>query len=211
MIARDGKIRILCVDDHSIVREGIALIINQQPDMEVVASAASGEESIDLFQRFKPDVTLMDLRLNGLSGTEAIEAIRRADGTARIVVLTMFDGDEDIHRALHAGAATYLLKDTLSDDLIRVVRDVHSGQRPRRADVEARLAERSAHPTLTPREVEVMELVAQGLRNKEIAASLGISEGTVQVHVKSIFAKLGVNDRTAAVKIALRRGIVHIA
>lgn len=208
--ATNGKIRILCVDDHSIVREGIAIIINQQPDMEVVASAASGEESVDLFRHFRPDVTLMDLRLHGLSGTEAIELIRRIDAAARIIVLTMFDGDEDIHRALQAGAATYLLKDTLSDDLIRVVREVHSGKRPVPADVEARLAERSAHPTLTPREVEVMELVTQGLRNKEIGASLGISEGTVTVHVKSIFAKLGVNDRTAAVKIALRRGIVHI-
>ena len=206
-----GKIRILCVDDHSIVREGISLIINHQPDMEVVASAASGEESIELFHRLKPDVTLMDLRLNGMSGTGAIEAIRRADPHARIVVLTMFDGDEDIHRALQAGAVTYLLKDTLSDDLIRVVRDVHGGKRPVRAEVEARLAERSAHPTLTPREIEVMDLVTQGLRNKEVAASLGISEGTVQVHVKSIFGKLGVNDRTAAVKIALRRGIVHIS
>ena len=205
------KIRVLCVDDHSIVREGIALIINRQPDMEVVASAAGGEESVELFRRLRPDVTLMDLRLQGLSGTDAIVAIRRVDGNARIVVLTMFDGDEDIHRALQAGAATYLLKDTLSDDLIRVVREVHSGKRPVRADVEARLAERAAHPTLTPREVQVMELVTQGLRNKEIAASLGISEGTVQVHVKSIFAKLGVNDRTAAVKIALRRGIVHMA
>lgn len=205
-----GPIRILCVDDHSIVREGIALIINRQPDMEVVASAASGEESIDLFRRVRPDVTLMDLRLHGLSGTEAIEAIRGIDASARIVVLTMFDGDEDIHRALRAGAVTYLLKDTLSDDLIRVVREVHSGRRPVPADVEARLAERSARPTLTPREVDVMELITQGLRNKEIGASLGISEGTVTVHVKSIFAKLGVNDRTAAVKIALRRGIVHI-
>jgi DNA-binding NarL/FixJ family response regulator len=205
------KIRVLCVDDHSIVREGISLIINQQPDMEVVASAASGDESIALFRRFRPDITLMDLRLHGLSGTEAIQEIRRADGGARIVVLTMFDGDEDIHRALQAGAVTYLLKDTLSDDLIRVVREVHSGKRPVRADVEARLAERSAHPTLTPREIDVMELVTQGLRNKEIAASLGISEGTVQAHLKSIFSKFEVNDRTAAVKIALRRGIVHIA
>ena len=206
-----SKIRVLCVDDHSIVREGISLIINRQPDMEVVACAASGDESVELFQRVKPDVTLMDLRLQGMSGTEAIEQIRRSDHGARIVVLTMFDGDEDIHRALQAGAATYLLKDTLSDDLIRVVREVHSGKRPVSADVEARLAERSAHPTLTPREIEVMELVTQGLRNKEIAASLGISEGTVQVHMKSIFAKLGVNDRTAAVKIAVRRGIVHMA
>src|SRR5215813_8662050 len=146
-----SKIRVLCVDDHSIVREGISLIINRQPDMEVVACAASGDESVEMFQRVKPDVTLMDLRLQGMSGTEAIEQIRRTDADARIVVLTMFDGDEDIHRALRAGAATYLLKDTLSDDLIRVVREVHSGKRPVSADVEARLAERSAHPTLTPR------------------------------------------------------------
>lgn len=206
-----GKIRILCVDDHSIVLEGIALIINREPDMQVVASATSGDESIDLFRRVRPDVTLMDLRLHGLSGTEVIQAIRRIDGEARIIVLTMFDGHEDIHRAMQAGAVTYLLKDTLSDDLIRVVRDVHSGKRPVPAGVEARLAERSAHPTLTPREVQVMELVTQGLRNKEIGASLGISEGTVTVHIKSIFAKLGVNDRTAAVNIALRRGIVHLS
>jgi len=208
--ASTPKIRVLCVDDHSIVREGIALIINRQPDMEVVASTASGNEAIDLFRQLKPDIVLMDLRLQGLSGTAAIQEIRRTDREARIVVLTMFDGDEDIHRALQAGAATYLLKDTLSDDLIRVVREVHSGKRPVPEGVQARLAERSAHPTLTPREVEVITLVTQGLRNKEIAASLGISEGTVTVHLKSIFAKLGVNDRTAAVKVALRRGIVHI-
>jgi DNA-binding NarL/FixJ family response regulator len=206
-----AKIRVLCVDDHSIVREGIALIINRQDDMEVVATAASGDEAVALFDRFGPDVTLMDLRLPGLSGTEAIEQIRHVNANARIVVLTMFDGHEDIHRALQAGATTYLLKDTLSDDLIRVVREVHSGKRPVPADIEARLAERLAHPTLTPREVDVIELITQGLRNKEIAASLGISEGTVQVHVKSIFAKFGVSDRTAAVKVALRRGIVHMA
>jgi two-component system NarL family response regulator len=144
------------------------------------------------------------------SGRQAIDEIRRADPAARIIVLTMYDGDEDIFRALHAGAVTYLLKDTLSDDLIRVVREVHSGERPILPDVEARLAERSTHPTLTPRETEVMELMMQGLRNKEIAPSLGISEGTVQVHIKSIFAKLNVSDRTAAVKVALQRGIVHI-
>ena len=129
---------------------------------------------------------------------------------ARIIVLTMYDGDEDIYRALHAGAITYLLKDTLSDDLIRVVREVHSGHRTQRPDVEARLAERLTHPTLTNREIEVTQLMMQGLRNKEIAPSLGISEGTVQVHIKNIFAKLGVNDRTAAVKVALSRGIVHM-
>ena len=206
-----GKIRILCVDDHCIVREGIALIVNRQPDMEVVASAASVPEAVDRFLEHRPDVTLMDLRLRGASGTEAIEAIRRLDPRALIIVLTMYDGDEDIYRALHAGAATYLLKDTLSDDLIREVREVQSGRRPVHPDVEARLAERSSHPPLTPREVEVMELIMQGLRNKEIAPSLGISEGTVQVHIKNIFAKLQVNDRTAAVQVALRRGIIHIA
>jgi two-component system NarL family response regulator len=203
-------IRVLCVDDHSIVRDGIAFIINRQPDMTVVGSAATADEAVETFRRERPDITLMDLRLRGSSGTDAIVAIRREDPDARVIVLTMYDGDEDIYRALKAGAATYLLKDMLSDDLIRVVRDVHSGERPVPADVEARLAARSSQPTLTPREVEVMELIMRGLRNKEIAPLLGISELTVQVHVKSIFAKLQVNDRTAAVQVALRRGIVHI-
>lgn len=203
-------IRLLCVDDHSIVREGIALILRQQADMSVVASAASGDEALSLFMRHRPDVTLMDLRLRGSSGTEAIAAIRRVAPDARIIVLTMYDGDEDIYRALQAGAITYLLKDTLSDDLIRVVREVHSGLRPLRPDVEARLAQRLTHPTLTKREIEVTHLMMQGLRNKEIGPSLGISEGTVQVHIKSIFSKLSVNDRTAAVKVALLRGIVHM-
>ncbi len=208
--AAPPRIRILCVDDHSIVREGIALIVNQQPDMEVIASAATVEGAIEMFTRHRPDVTLMDLRLRGSSGTQAIEAIRREDPRARVIVLTMYDGDEDIYRALQAGAATYLLKDTLSDDLIREIREVQSGRRPVHPDVEARLAERSTQRVLTPREVEVMELMMQGLRNKEIAASLGNSEGTVQVHIKNIFAKLNVSDRTAAVQVALRRGIVHI-
>jgi two-component system NarL family response regulator len=210
MTAQPSPIRILCVDDHSIVREGIALIINHQSDMRVVAAGATESEAVELFLRHRPDITLMDLRLRGGSGTHAISDIRRADPNARIIVLTMYDGDEDIYRALKAGAVTYLLKDTLSDDLIRVVREVHSGERPILPDVVARLAERSTHPTLTPREVEVMELMMQGLRNKEIAPSLGISEGTVQVHIKSIFSKLNVSDRTAAVKVALQRGIVHI-
>lgn len=204
------RIRVLCVDDHRIVREGIALIIERQPDMEVVASAASGEEAIELFRRHRPDVTLMDLQLGGLSGVDAIRAIRQHAPTARIVVLTMYQGDEDIFRALQAGAATYLLKDTLSDDLIRVVRDVYAGKPTLGADVEARLAERAAGPTLTPREIQVMELVSQGMRNKEIAAALGISEETAQVHVKNILAKLKVKDRSAAINVALRRGIIHI-
>ena len=204
------RIRVLCVDDHRIVREGIGLIIARQPDMEVVGSAATGEEAIALFKRERPDVTLMDLQLATMSGLEAIQAIRREDADARIIVLTMYQGDEDIHRALTAGATTYLLKDTLSDDLIRFVREVHAGRRPIRADVKARLDERATQPTLTPREVQVMELVSEGRRNKEIAVLLGISEETVQVHLKNIFAKLKVGERTAAVNVAIRRGIVHI-
>ena len=203
-------IRVLCVDDHRIVREGIALIIDREPDMQVVASAATGEEAVVLFKRDRPDVTLMDLQLPVMSGLDAIKAIRLDDADARIIVLTMYQGDEDIHRALSAGAATYLLKDTLSDDLIRFVREVHTGRRPIRPEVKARLDERAAQPTLTPREIQVMERVAEGKRNKEIASLLGISEETVQVHLKNIFVKLKVSERTAAVNVALRRGIVHI-
>ena len=152
----------------------------------------------------------MDLRLGTMSGLEAIRAIRREEPTARIIVLTMYQGDEDIHQALAAGAATYLLKDMLSDDLIRTVREVHAGGHPIGDDVKARLSERAAGPPLTPREIEVLTLVAQGHRNKEIASLLHLSEETVPVHLKNIFAKLKVNERTAAVNVALRRGIVHI-
>lgn len=205
------KIRVLCVDDHRIVREGVALIISRQPDMEVVGSAASGEEAVALFARCRPDVTLMDLQLGRMDGVEAIRAIRRNEPGARIVVLTMYQGDEDIYRALEAGAATYLLKDMLSDDLIRVVREVHAGNQPTIGpEMESRLSERAARPALSPREVQVLKLISQGMRNKEIAASLGISEETAQVHVKHILAKLNVQDRTAAMTVALRRGIIHI-
>src|SRR6187455_1338957 len=173
-----SAIRVLCVDDHRIVREGIALILAREPDIEVVASAANADEAVTEFKRHRPDVTLMDLRLGERNGIDAIKEIRRDYPDARIVVLTMYQGDEDIHRALSAGAATYLLKDALSDDLIRVVREVHAGRRPIRPDVKARLDERATQPTLTPREVQVMELVSEGKRNKEIAVRLGISEET---------------------------------
>ena len=205
-----SRIRILCVDDHRIVREGIALIISRQPDMRVVAFAATGDEAVQKFDQHRPDITLMDLRLGKTSGLDAITAIRRQHGDARIIVLTMYQGDEDIHQALKTGAATYLLKDALADDLIRVVREVHAGGHPIGEDVRARLDERAANPTLTPREVQVLKLVAVGHRNKEIAALLGLSDETVPVHLKNIFSKLGVNERTAAVNVALRRGIVHI-
>jgi DNA-binding NarL/FixJ family response regulator len=205
-----GPIRVLCVDDHRIVREGVALIISRETDMQVIGSVASGEEAVLEFRRHRPDITLMDLRLETMSGIEAIRTIRADDPSARIIALTMYKGDEDIHQALAAGAATYLLKTTLSDDLIRVVREVHAGECPLSPDLKARLEGRAAHPTLTAREIEVLNLVAQGKRNKEIAVILGISIDTVPGHLKSIFLKLQVTDRTAAVNVALRRGIIHI-
>ena len=193
------------------MREGIALIINRQPDMRVVGSASSGEEAIALFRELKPDVTLMDLQLGGMSGVEAIRAIRQESPGARIVVLTMYQGDEDIYRALEAGAGTYLLKDMLSDDLITVIRDVHAGRQSAVSpDIEARLAARAAGPTLTPREIQVLELISQGMRNREIATALDVSEETIQVHIRNIFGKLQAKDRTAAVNVALKRGIIHI-
>ena len=205
-----SPIRVLVVDDHRIVREGLALIIEREADITVVGSAASGEEAVAAFTRDRPDIVLMDLQLPGMSGVEAIRDIRRLDPNARVIVLTMYGGDEDIHRALKVGATTYLLKDSLSDDLIRVVREVHAGGRPMTPDVKARLDDRAAHPTLTQREIRVLQVVMEGKRNKEIAASLSISEETVEVHMKNIFVKLGVHDRTAAVYVALRRGIIHV-
>ncbi|HEY6507316.1 MAG TPA: response regulator transcription factor [Vicinamibacterales bacterium] len=204
------RIRVFCVDDHRVMLDGLALLIGRQPDMEVVGSATHGEQAVDSVARMKPDVTLMDLQLPGLSGLDAIRQIRKASPDARIVVLTMYQGDEDIYRALEAGAATYLLKDALSEDLVRVIREVHPGGRPITPDVEAALAGRRKQPPLTPREVEVVRLIAEGMRNKEIAVTLGISEQTAKVHVKNILAKLGVSDRAAVIPVALRRGIIHL-
>lgn len=209
MVVR-SRISVMCVDDHRLVREGLGHIINRQPDMRVVASAGSGEEAVELFKQLSPDVTLMDLQLDGMSGVEAIQEIHRINATAKIVVLTMYQGDEDIYRAVAAGAANYLLKDSLSDELVRVVRQVHAGERRILPDLEARLAERATNPTLTKREIQVIELISQGMRNKEIAASLGISEETVHVHVRNLLGKLKVNDRSGAISVAVRRGIIHI-
>lgn len=203
-------IRVLCVDDHPLVREGITLKIHGQADMEVVGAVATGEEGLELFRQLRPDVTLMDLQLPTMSGLDAIKAIRSEDRSARIVVLTMYQGDEDIHRALTAGATTYLLKSILSDELVGTVRAVFAGDHPITPDVAARLADRASHPPLTPREVAVVTHLAQGDRNKEIAARLHISEDTVEAHMKNLFAKLEVRDRTAAVTVALRRGIIHV-
>lgn len=203
-------IRVLCVDDHAVVREGITLIIDMQPDMEVVACASTAETAVRLYDEHTPDVTLMDLQLPGMSGLEAIKAIRLDHPDARIIVLTMYEGDEDIFRALQAGAATYLLKNTLSDELVKAVRDVHGGEQPLSPDVASRLATRRVESTLTHRETEVLNLLAQGLRNKEIGAKLGITEETAHGYIKSIFHKLKVQDRTAAVTVGLRRGIIHL-
>jgi DNA-binding NarL/FixJ family response regulator len=205
-----AKIRIQIVEDHAVVREGIALKIGLQPDMTVVATAATGEQAVALFASHRPDVTLMDLQLPIMSGLDAIRAIRDIDPKARIIVLTMYQGEEDIYRALQAGAATYLLKGTLSDDLVRIVREVHAGERPLPPDVAAKLAERTHASALTSREIEVVTLMAKGWHNKEIAAALHISNETVRIHAKNIFAKLHVPDRTAAVMDALRRGIIHV-
>jgi two-component system, NarL family, response regulator len=205
-----SPIRVLCVDDHRLMREGIARIVGVQPDMTVVAEASDGEEAVEQFIRHRPDVTLMDLEMPTMNGVQAIHAIRSRQPDARIVVLTMYHGDEDIYRAVAAGAMGYLLKDTLPDDLIRVIRDVHAGQRAIPPEIAAVLEQRANQPSLTFRESQVLELLATGKRNKEIAAALGISGDTASAHIKSIFLKFNVHDRTAALAEALRRGIIHI-
>jgi DNA-binding NarL/FixJ family response regulator len=202
-----SPIRILCVDDHPLVLEGVARKIGRQADMKVIGTASTGEEAVELFARDHPDVVLMDLQLPGMRGTDAIAAIRRLDPQARIIVLTMYGGDEDIFRAIQAGAASYLLKDALSNELVSTVRRVYAGERPISPVIAERLAARIG---LSPREVDILELIAGGKRNKEIAHALGITQETVQTHIKRLFVKLHVTDRTAAVTVALSRGIVHI-
>jgi two-component system NarL family response regulator len=208
---KQNRIRLLIVDDHAMIRKGLTATIEPESDMEVVGTAATGKEAVELFRATKPDVTIMDLTLTPeMSGTEAIRAIKRESPKARIIVLTASKGDEDIHRALHAGAATYLLKDSLGDDLIPIIREVHAGGGTVPPYVARKLVDRLTQPYLTEREVEVMQLIARGLRNKEIAVSLGVSELTCQGHVRSILAKLRVQDRTEAVTVAIQRGIIHL-
>jgi DNA-binding NarL/FixJ family response regulator len=211
MAMRPSRIRVLIVDDHPIVRKGLEATIQPEPDMEVVASAATGTAAVDLFREKKPDVTIMDLTLTKeMTGIQAIQAIRREFPDARILVLSAYKGDEDIFRALQAGAVTYLLKEALGDDLIPIIRAVHAGGVPLPSEVGRKLADHIKQTPLTKREMEVLQLVAEGMRNKEIAAHLYISEETAQGHVKSILSKLKVHDRTEAVTVAIRRGILHI-
>jgi ligand-binding sensor domain-containing protein/DNA-binding NarL/FixJ family response regulator/signal transduction histidine kinase len=206
----DKRIRVLCVDDHQIVREGIVAIIGRQVDMEVTGVAVNGLQAVEGFLQHRPDVTLMDLQLPVLSGLEAIRRIRSADAHAKIIVLTTYHGDEDVHQALVAGAATYLLKEAALDDLAGVVRAVHNGARPLSDDVLRILATRSNYAQLSAREVEVIELIAQGLRNKDVGKAMGVTEETIKVHVRHIMNKLNVQDRTEAVTVAMRRGIIHL-
>jgi DNA-binding NarL/FixJ family response regulator len=204
----EPRIRVLCVDDHVVVLRGLAAILAPEPDIEVVACATAAQEAVDKYFQLHPDVTLMDLQLPGMNGFAAIRAIRDRDPSARILVLSMLHGSADVRRALEAGAWGYLLKDTLADNLVHTIREVHAG---RPAPGDAALTNLAAEPALTPREVEVMQMIANGMRNKEIGARLGISEETVHTHLRSIFAKFHVHDRTLALAVAVRRGFVHLS
>lgn len=205
-----SPIDVLVADDHPMIRAGLAATIGAEPDMSVVATACNGAEAVELFRQHHPDLTLMDLRMPVMDGVEAIATIIALEPVAKIVVLSTYQGDEDIFRSLKAGAKTYLLKDMLGKDLVRVMREVIAGGRPVSPEVGRKLADRMLQTPLTPRELEVLELVAKGWRNKEIAASLSISDQTAQGHVRSILDKLGVRDRTEAVAVALQRGLIHL-
>lgn len=206
-----GKIRILVVDDHNVVRQGLISLINSVEDMEVVGEAADGQKGVDLHRECSPDVTIMDLRLPVLSGVEAIQAIRRHDPQARVIVLTTFDGDENIYRALQAGARGYLLKDMFGEELMDAIRVVHAGKTRIPAVVAQRLAERMGGSELTARELDVLRLIVAGKSNKEIGNSLHISEATVKTHINNLLGKLGVSDRTQAATCAIQRGIVQLS
>jgi DNA-binding NarL/FixJ family response regulator len=208
--AKKERIRILIADDHSVVREGLVSLIKRKSDMVVVAEASNGREAVDLWKEHRPDITLLDLRMPELDGVGAIKEIRELDETAHVIVLTTFDGDEDIYRAIKAGAKAYLLKDTAREALVDCVRRAHAGETYLPPQLAAKLAERVSGEALSAREIEVLRRIAAGKSNKEIGAELFISEGTVKTHVKSIFAKLDVVSRTEAVATATRRGWIQL-
>jgi DNA-binding NarL/FixJ family response regulator len=204
------RIRIMAVDDHPLIRSGLRAVIASEPDMEMVGEAANGEEAIDRYREERPDIVLMDLRMPIMDGLTATLAILREFPDAKIVALTTYEGDEDIHRALSAGARGYLLKDMMRSQLLQVIRTVQKGQRAIPAAIAARLAEYTPRIELTPRELEVLQLMAKGLSNPEIASTLGRTESTMKVHVSNILQKLQATDRTEAVTVAIQRGILHL-
>jgi DNA-binding NarL/FixJ family response regulator len=208
--AKKERIRILIADDHSVVREGLVSLVKRKSDMVVVAEASNGREAVQLWKEHRPDVTLLDLRMPELDGVGAIKEIRALDENAHIVVLTTYDGDEDIYRAIKGGAKAYLLKDTARDALVETVRRVHAGETYLPPQLAAKLAERVSGEALSPREIDVLKRMAVGKSNKEIGAELFISEGTVKTHIKSIFNKLDVVSRTEAVATANRRGLIQL-
>lgn len=205
----EQSIRIMLVDDHPIVRSGLVLMINYTPNMEVVAEANNGIEAIELFRQHSPDVTLMDLRMPEMSGVDAIAAIHQEFPESRIIVLTTYDGDEDIFRGLKAGARGYIFKNAPVDEIVNAIRKVHGGMKYIPPEVGEKLSERLNRPQLTNRELEVLQLIAKGMSNQDIANALYLSESTIKYHVNSILSKLAVSDRTQAALIALKRGIVN--
>ena len=208
--ASTKPVRLLVVDDHHIVRQGLIALLATVPEMQVVAQAADGDQALALYREHQPDVTLMDLRMNTMNGVEATRAIRAEFPHARIIVLTTFDGDEDIYRAIQAGAKGYLLKDVPREALMDCIRRVHAGETCVPVHLAAKLAERVSGETLSAREIDVLKLMAQGKSNKEIGSALFISEGTVKSHVKAIFSKMNVISRTEAVANATRRGLIQL-
>ncbi|WP_375473754.1 response regulator [uncultured Nostoc sp.] len=209
-MSQSTTIRVLIVDDHAIVRKGLATIINRDPEMTAIAQAENGQQAIDAFREYQPDVTLMDLRMPKMGGVEAIMAICAEFKQARIAVLTTYDSDEDIYRGLQAGAQGYLLKDAKPGELLNAIRAIHNGQKYIPPEVGAKLLQRMSNPELSERELEVLRLMAQGMSNQEIGTALNIGESTVKSHVNRILSKLGVSDRTQAVITAVKRGIVSL-